>query len=85
MKRYQAIGHWSSTTLGTHADGEVFTIDDEATAENMKKRGYIREYNVKPHNVQPKKPLTQDDATSSQAAQVAQKPKKSKPLKKKAR
>lgn len=85
MKRYQAIGHWSSTTLGTRADGEVFTITDEAAAENMKQRGYLREYEIKPHNVQPKKPLAADDATSSQADPVARKPKKSKPLKTKAR
>lgn len=85
MKRYQAIGHWSSTTLGTHADGEVFSIADEATAENMKQRGYVREYSIKPHNVQPKKPLVADAVTSSQAAPAAQNPKKSKPLKTKAR
>lgn len=84
MKLYQAIGHWSSTTLGTYADGEIFPIADEGIAENMKQRGYIREYEVKPHNVQPKKPLTASDATSSPVAPVAQKPKKSKPLKTKA-
>lgn len=84
MKLYQAIGHWSSTTLGTYGDGEIFLIDDSNIADNMVKRGYIREYEVKPHPVQPKKPLPADDATSSPAAQPAQKPKKSKPLKTKA-
>jgi hypothetical protein len=80
-----AIGHWSSTTYGTKADGELFTIDNEESAKQMIARGYAREYEIKPHPVSPKKNLQANESTSSQAEQAVQTPKKSQKPKTKAK
>lgn len=55
MKKLIAVGHWSSTTFGTKADGEVFSASDDF-AESLVNRGYAKEYSIKPHNVRPAAP-----------------------------
>lgn len=80
-----AKGHWSSTTFGSFADGDIFEVKDEGMARNLIERGYALEYEIKPRPVSAKKPSKASESTSSQAEPVAQAPKKSKKSKAKAK
>lgn len=75
MVKLIAVGHWSSTTFGTRADGEVFEAEP-GFATQLVERGYAREYAVKPHPIAPKKPSPESESTSSPAVQAAPKNKR---------
>lgn len=40
-------GHWSSSTFGNRADGEVFNVPDNAQSKAYIQRGYFEPYQTK--------------------------------------